>query len=54
MDVSMIGGREVSGYDVIRMPMDRSVKFSVRVEIQEDRIFCHHLEKDWRLHRLMR
>jgi hypothetical protein len=28
--------------------MDRSVKFSVRVEIQEDRIFCHHLEKDWR------
>jgi hypothetical protein len=46
MDSSGMNGREVSGYDVIRMPMDRSVKFPVRVEIQEDRIFCHYLEKD--------
>ena len=38
-----MNGREVSGYDAIRMPMDRSVKISVRVEIQEDRIICHHL-----------
>ena len=40
MDTSMVKGCEVSGYDAIRMPMDRSVKISVRVEIQEDRIIC--------------
>ena len=44
MDVSMMDGREVRGYDTVRFPEDFSVKLKVRVEILEDHLFEWNLE----------
>jgi hypothetical protein len=44
MDVSMINGREIRGYDTVRFPEDFSFKEKIRVEILEDHLFEWNLE----------